>query len=402
MAVKIKKQLVSKSIANELTYGTGNKKQYIVEHETANTGKGANAQSHANLQSNGNSRDASWHYQVDENGIIQSFNDNYRCWHAGGSYNNNSIGIEICVNSDGNFKKAVENASKLTKYLMKKYNIPKSNVITHKKASSWNKPCPQFLLSGSKGVSWSDFVGMLGGKADKIISEKVKQPAPTPKPKGKLGLVDWMNSKGMDSSKSNRKTLASQYGISGYDFSAKKNTELLNALQKGKPTTNKKAKIKKGAKVTLSNSASEYATGENIPASVKGKTYTVQQVKKNQVLLKEIYSWVYSYDIVGNGAAKASPGKSIATLVEETKAGKHGNGEARKKSLGSNYQAVMDVINGKTSGSSKSNSGMSVSQMASKIINDSNAPTGHKARRKWLGISKSQYEKVRKEVNRRL
>lgn len=38
--------------------------------------------------------------------------------------------------------------------------------------------------------------------------------------------------------------------------------------------------------------------------------------------------------------------KSIDQLVAETKAGKHGNGDARKKSLGSNYDAVMKVING--------------------------------------------------------
>ncbi|GAA0341244.1 hypothetical protein GCM10008931_35950 [Oceanobacillus oncorhynchi subsp. oncorhynchi] len=63
----------------------------------------------------------------------------------------------------------------------------------------------------------------------------------------------------------------------------------------------------------------------------------------------------------------------------------------------------MDVINGKTSTSNKSNSGsQSISQMATKIINDYNAPTGHKARRKWLGVNKATYEKVRKEVNKRL
>lgn len=40
--------------------------------------------------------------------------------------------------------------------------------------------------------------------------------------------------------------------------------------------------------------------------------------------------------------------KSIETLVAETKAGKHGNGDVRKKKLGSNYDAVMDIINGKS------------------------------------------------------
>lgn len=62
--VKTKKQLVSKSVVNELSYGSGNRVLHIVIHETANTGRGANAQSHANLQSNGNARSASWHYTV--------------------------------------------------------------------------------------------------------------------------------------------------------------------------------------------------------------------------------------------------------------------------------------------------------------------------------------------------
>lgn len=101
-------------------------------------------------------------------------------------------------------------------------------------------------------------------------------------------------------------------------------------------------------------------------------------------------------------AKPKSPQKSIDQLVKETLAGKHGNGDKRKKALGKDYQAVMNVINGKTTASKQSKSGQSVSQMASKIINDSKAPTGHEARRKWLGISKAEYEKVRKEVNKRL
>lgn len=59
--------------------------------------------------------------------------------------------------------------------------------------------------------------------------------------------------------------------------------------------------IKAGSKVTLKSSASKYATGENIPSSIKGKSYTVQQTGtrngKKQVLLKEIYSWVWEPDV---------------------------------------------------------------------------------------------------------
>ncbi|WP_407390222.1 N-acetylmuramoyl-L-alanine amidase [Carnobacterium jeotgali] len=49
---------------------------------------------------------------------------------------------------------------------------------------------------------------------------------------------------------------------------------------------------------------------------------------------------------VAKPVTKPAPVKSIQQLVDETKAGKHGNGEARKKALGANYNAVMDIING--------------------------------------------------------
>lgn len=99
------------------------------------------------------------------------------------------------------------------------------------------------------------------------------------------------------------------------------------------------------------------------------------------------------------GAKPKSAGKSVATLVEETLAGKHGNGEARKKSLGKNYKAVQDIINGKSSAPKPKTK--SIDQMATEVIRGDHGD-GHEARRKSLGISKAEYEKVRKEVNRRL
>ncbi len=53
-----------------------------------------------------------------------------------------------------------------------------------------------------------------------------------------------------------------------------------------------------GSRVKVKQSASNYATGEKIPAWVKGRTFTVQQVDANRVLLKEIYSWVNKGDVV--------------------------------------------------------------------------------------------------------
>ena len=162
MEINIKQQIVSPNIIAERSFGHGNKKRYITIHETGNTNRGANAQAHANLQSRKNPRLASWHYQIDDKEIIQSFPDDVMCWAAGdgrGPGNTESIHIEICVNSDGDFRKAVENAVKLTKYLMSKYNIPIDNVVQHHR---WNrKGCPANLRSGNRGITWDDFLKLV-------------------------------------------------------------------------------------------------------------------------------------------------------------------------------------------------------------------------------------------------
>src|SRR5690625_2269365 len=184
MMLNIRKHLVSENIAKRVTYNGTNSKKYIVIHETANTRKGANANAHARLQASGNNRQASWHYQVDDKEIIQSFEDDVQCWGAGNRYyNENGIQIEICVNSDGDFKKAVDNAVKLTKYLMDKYNIPASNVIQHNQASGKN--CTRYLRSGEKGVSWSNFKAKLADKNDVKVKSSTKPKKHTSKPKTK-------------------------------------------------------------------------------------------------------------------------------------------------------------------------------------------------------------------------
>ena len=45
-----------------------------------------------------------------------------------GTGNRESIAIEIAVNEDGDYNKAVENARKLAAYLMGELNIPLENV----------------------------------------------------------------------------------------------------------------------------------------------------------------------------------------------------------------------------------------------------------------------------------
>lgn len=133
--------------------------EYITIHETANTAVGANDLAHANLQFNGNARDASWHFQIDEDSCYQSLPCNIAGMHAGdgwnGTGNRKSIAIEICVNKDGNYEKAIKNAADLVSQLMKQYNIPIEKVVPHRKWSGKN--CPTKLLP-----RWDEFIRSIG------------------------------------------------------------------------------------------------------------------------------------------------------------------------------------------------------------------------------------------------
>ncbi|CAM3679430.1 hypothetical protein GCM10009865_47710 [Aeromicrobium ponti] len=149
--------------------------EYITIHETANTAKGANDLAHAKLQANGNSRQASWHLQVDEDSCYQSLPFDEAGMHAGdgtfGDGNRKSIGIEICVNSDGNFEKSVQNAAIITAQLMKQFNIPIQKVVPHKHWSGKN--CPTNLLK-----RWQGFINSCAEeriKLDKVNAAVVEE-----------------------------------------------------------------------------------------------------------------------------------------------------------------------------------------------------------------------------------
>lgn len=86
--------------------------------------------------------------------------------------------------------------------------------------------------------------------------------------------------------------------------------------------------------------------------------------------------------------------KSIETLAQEVIRGEHGSGDARRKSLGSLYDAVQDRVNDILGGVSKSTPSKSIDQLAREVIDGKH---GHgDARKKSLG---SQYDAVQKRVN---
>ncbi|WP_245548536.1 peptidoglycan recognition protein family protein [Gracilibacillus lacisalsi] len=175
MMVNIKKWIVPDDVAAKVTYGNNNGKKTVTVHQTGNTNKGADAVAHAKIQLKGNPRDASWHYQVDDTQVIQSFEDDAQCWHATdgrGPGNLDSIAVELCINSDGDYQKTLENGAQLVKHLLDKHNLSISDVKQH---HDWYpKNCPAQLRAEKDGISWDDFLRMVEGKSIEAPDTKVK------------------------------------------------------------------------------------------------------------------------------------------------------------------------------------------------------------------------------------
>lgn len=150
------------------------KPRYIVVHDTGNRGKGADADAHFNYFNGGN-RNSSADIFVDDKKILK-VNDyhKYYTWHCGdgkGKYgitNANSVGVEICINSDGDYDKAVKNAIVAVRDLMTELNIPIDRVVRHYDAS--RKLCPA-TMSADSWKAWNDFKAALSDDAAFVQSK---------------------------------------------------------------------------------------------------------------------------------------------------------------------------------------------------------------------------------------
>ncbi len=134
------------------------KPRFIVVHTTGNPKKGANARAHFDYWNSGNvGRSADFVVDDKEALKINDYNK-YYTWHCGdgkgryGITNANSIGVEICVNEDGDFEKALENAVVLLRRLKAETGI--ENVVRHYDAS--RKMCPA-ALSDNDWEKWKEF-----------------------------------------------------------------------------------------------------------------------------------------------------------------------------------------------------------------------------------------------------
>lgn len=152
----------------------GGKPRKITIHETANTNIGADAEMHRRFVHNP-ATVVSFHYVVDEDESIQLLPDNEVGWHAGdgatGPGNNESVAIETCVNSDGDWNRTLDNLVKLTKHLMAEFNLSVQDVVQHNKWSGKN--CPT-RLRANNNAGWNAFIARLQPPPDPTSDVKLQ------------------------------------------------------------------------------------------------------------------------------------------------------------------------------------------------------------------------------------
>lgn len=313
------------NLANKNNYGSKRDTKdikYIVIHYTGNDG---DTDENNGKYFHNNIVKASAHYFIDDDSITQSVPDNYVAWSVGGSkYSNadklgggkfygkctnaNSISIELCddVKNGVVYPSAgtIANAIAFTKTLMKKYNVPASNVIRH--ADVNGKSCPAYWYgTTAKDNKWkTEFHNKL--TATTSTTSKVESYSGYVKVLYN-GLAIHNKASWDDSTisgtvkKDQIFTVVGRIKVDGvYMYKLKSGAYITSASKyvqymKTLPTATKTIKV--GAKVKVKSTATKYATGQAIPSWVKGSTYTIKEIDGSKILLKEITSWVYTKDV---------------------------------------------------------------------------------------------------------
>lgn len=321
--VAIRQMLVTGS--KRRVNGGRNSIRGITIHETANTSRGANADAHGRYQRNGGDGTTSWQYTSDDVEVVQSYQDTDQCRHAGTATGNNThIAVEICVNSDGDYEKAVQNAAELTAILMARHNLTIEQVKQHN--AWWGKNCPANLRSGKAG-GWSGFIN----RVLRASGHPTASPAPSTPPSTVGKSVSQLADEVLAGKYGNGNERKNELGDKFVEVQAEVNRRLSGGtIPVAKEPPSVPANIDQMARDAI---AGKYGNGDRRKANL-GSNYAAVQARINEILL---------------GGAKPQAGKSIDQMAREIIAGKHGNGhDTRRANLGitpAQYSRVRARVN---------------------------------------------------------
>ena len=115
----------------------------------------------------------SWHYTVDYHEIYHHLPDDETAYHAGDGMeknggNMNGIGIEMCVNSDGNYEQTLINTEKLCARLLIEYDLNPSKALKKHQDFS-GKICPSTLINSGR---WDEFCSAVTAKYKELKADE--------------------------------------------------------------------------------------------------------------------------------------------------------------------------------------------------------------------------------------
>ena len=146
-------------------------KTTITIHSTANANSTA-LNERAWLDNPANNRYASWHYCVDESGVVQAIPDNEEAWHCGDEDGNRtSLSIEICESGDR--VKTLLNAAKFAAEKLVEYGLTIKDLRRH---ADWvNKDCPRILIDPVyiyRNYGWNWFMKQVEEEMQKMNTKR--------------------------------------------------------------------------------------------------------------------------------------------------------------------------------------------------------------------------------------
>lgn len=167
----------------------------IVVHWTANPRRGANAMANRNYFNLG-SRPASAHYLVDDRTVVQALPEREVGYHCGdmplGYYkpagrelikgeargltpNYFTIGVEMCVNEDGDFGRMHDNTIDLLAWLLFRHRLSAGDLLRHFDVTGKN--CPLFMLDEYPWAAFKVAVATLLASYTDVLRARVASKA---------------------------------------------------------------------------------------------------------------------------------------------------------------------------------------------------------------------------------
>lgn len=233
-------------------------------------------------------RKASSNYGVDNHGRVGMYvEEKNRAWTSSSSENDNqAVTIEVAnITGAPDWKVsdiALNKTIDLCVDICKRNNIKRLNFTGDKTGNltmhKW------FAATTCPGPYLESKFPYIANEVNKRLNS---QPVvnPTPQPTQILYKVQT----GAFSNKKNAEALAERLKKLGFE------TYIVSERKEGTAQT-PAPEVRVGSKVKIIGS--KYATGQTIPDWVKSKTYTVQQIAGDKVLIKEIVSWVFTKDLM--------------------------------------------------------------------------------------------------------